>query len=225
MQERRRRLDAAHERTRRKGARAWIYWPVRLVLWPVLLVWFRLRRNGIEQIPTDGPVILAANHRSNVDPLVVSALVRRPVYFAAKEEMFTNRLVGRLLSAVGAFPVRRGRGDRQMIETALAVLRRGGCLVIFPEGTRSRGESLGRPKRGLGEIALDSGAAVVPVAVAGTDGEAATSLGRRRVRVSAGPPQRFSRPADPPPRLSQTVLDEIWAEVTSQWTALATPTQ
>lgn len=206
---------------RRRGVHPWVWWLLRAVLVPVLHVWLRLRKDGAAEIPREGAVIVASNHRSNLDPLVVAMLCRRPVNFAAKEEMFANRLVGRLLTAAGAFPVRRGRADREMLRTAHAVLERGGCLVIFPEGTRSRGTKLRRPKRGLGEIALDSGAPVVPVALCGTDPpEGRRRPRRRRVTVSACPAQRFTRPADPPPRLSQNVLDEVWSAVEQRWVAI-----
>ena len=157
-----------HARAREKGVNPLIYWLVRGVLQPFFHVYFRLSRIGREHIP-DGPVIFASNHRSFLDPFIIATIARRPLYYVAKKELFRRRFAGWLLNTLGAFPVRRGKGDADMIETAKAILDRGDAVLIFPEGTRIRPGALGRPRRGVGRLALETGAPVVPVAVIGTE--------------------------------------------------------
>ncbi len=131
------RLSPHHDRIRRRGVNRWVYWSFRLLAQPAIQLFFRLRRTGREHIP-DGPVILAANHRSFLDPFVIGTCLRRPIYFVAKKELFDNRLTGWFLNCLGAFPVRRGESDEDSVATALALLERGEAVVIFPEGTRHR---------------------------------------------------------------------------------------
>ena len=117
---------------------------MRAVLQPFFHLYFRLSRIGREHVP-DGPVIIASNHRSFLDPFVIATIARRPLYYVAKEELFTNRFTAWLLNYLGAFPVRRGEGDGDMVDTAKAILARGDAVLIFPEGTRIRPGALGRP--------------------------------------------------------------------------------
>jgi 1-acyl-sn-glycerol-3-phosphate acyltransferase len=104
-----------HKRARERGVQPIVYWLVRALFQPFFHVYFRLSRIGREHIPAEGPVILAANHRSFLDPFVIATLARRPLYYVAKRELFENRLQGWFLNALGAFPVDRGTGDRDMI--------------------------------------------------------------------------------------------------------------
>src|SRR5438270_10535885 len=110
--------DVLHRRAREKGANPLVYWLVRGFLQPFFHIYFRLRRIGREHIPAAGPVILAANHRSFLDPFVIATMARRPMYYVAKKELFMRRWQGWVLNALGAFPVDRGASDLQMIETA-----------------------------------------------------------------------------------------------------------
>src|SRR5215211_2039146 len=161
-------LEVYHERTRRRGVKPLVYWPVRWAVNAFFLVYFRLRRLGREHIP-DGGVVLASNHRSLLDPFAIGCCTSRPSYFVAKQELFRNPILGWLLNSLGAFPVRRGASDEDSMETALRLLERGDPVVIFPEGTRIRAGSLGKPKRGVGRLALQSGAPVVPIAITGSE--------------------------------------------------------
>lgn len=179
-------------------------------------------RLGRGRIPKTGPVIVAANHRSFLDPFVIGLLTRRKMYFVAKAELFHNRAVGWLLGALGVFPVRRGGSDRKMLVTALEILRRGDCLMIFPEGTRTRRPELSTPMRGFGKLALRSGAAVVPVTVAGTGSSERRRLGVHRILVSAGEPQRCADCAQTDGRPDQLLTERVWAEVERQWSMLLT---
>ena len=210
--------DALHTRARERGVNLFVYLIVRAVLQPFFHIYFRMARIGREHIPKEGPVIIAANHRSFLDPFVIGTMARRPMYYVAKEELFRNRWMGWILNALGAFPVKRGMGDEDSIATAKAILARGDIVLIFPEGTRTRPGALGKPKRGVGRLALETGAAVVPVAVIGTeDVRRGWRIRPRKVRIRAGRPLRFPRADHASPQLAGAVTDRIWPCVMLQW--------
>jgi glycerol-3-phosphate dehydrogenase (NAD(P)+) len=210
-------LEVYHERTRRRGVNSLLYWPVRLIVKTAVLVYFRVRRIGREHIPQGG-VILASNHRSFLDPFVIGCCVGRPVFFVAKRELFRNPLVGWFLNCMGAFPVRRGRSDEDSMKTALELLARGEAVVVFPEGTRILNGSLGRPKRGVGRLALQSGAPVVPVAVMGSErAREGWRIKPVKVHVRCGAPLRFPKVEKPSPRLAGAATGRIWPCVQLQW--------
>jgi glycerol-3-phosphate dehydrogenase (NAD(P)+) len=210
-------LELYHERTRRRGVNWLVYWPARWVLKTAVLIYFRLRRLGREHIP-EGGVILAANHRSFLDPFAIGCCVGRPIYFVAKRELFKNPLIGWFLNCMGAFPVRRGESDEESVATSLALLERGEAVVIFPEGTRIRTGSLQRPKRGVGRLALESGKPVVPIAVTGSErARDGWKIKPVKVHIRAGAPLTFPRVADPSPFLASEVTERIWPCVELQW--------
>jgi 1-acyl-sn-glycerol-3-phosphate acyltransferase len=148
----------------------------------------RLRVSGAEYVPLEGPLILAVTHKSETDPLFAGVAMGRPLRYMAKIELFRIWGLRQVVTALGAFPVDRGAGDRAALETSLRVLAEGGALLMFPEGTRHRGDEVHPFLPGVGMLAIRSGAPVVPVAVKGTE-----RLVRRwrhgppRVRVAAGP--------------------------------------
>ena len=204
--------------SRPRGVNPLVYWLSRAALQPVFLLYFRMRRFGGEHVPATGPVILAANHRSFLDPFVIGMVTRRPIHYVAKKELFSHPLSAWWLSALGAFPVERGSGDRAMFATALAILQDGGCVLMFPEGTRTRPGPLGRPRRGIGRLALESGAPVVPVAIVGTDAvRSGWRVRPHRVGVRAGPPLSFPHVPDASPQLTAAVTERIWPMVGLQW--------
>ncbi|MGO9750954.1 MAG: 1-acyl-sn-glycerol-3-phosphate acyltransferase [Solirubrobacteraceae bacterium] len=209
---------ALHDRARQKGANLVVYWLARAVLQPFFLAYFRMSRIGREHFPAKGPVIVAANHRSFLDPFVIGTMARRPMYYVAKVELFRHRLLAWLLNALGAFPIDRGSGDRDMVRTARKLLERGEIVLIFVEGTRVRPGALGKPRKGVGRLALETGAPVVPVAVIGTE---AVRRGWRirphKVRVRAGRPLRFPHAPDASPQLAAAVTARIWPCVMLQW--------
>jgi 1-acyl-sn-glycerol-3-phosphate acyltransferase len=152
---------------------------------PVLYGLYRLRAEGVENLPPEGGFVLAANHTSNFDPwpLGLPLWPRRYLRFMAKSELFSSPL-GPVIAAAGAFPVRRGEGDREAMETAIGLVRQGQPVVMFPEGTRRkkglRKRHVARPHTGAARIALEAGVPLVPAAIAGT--HRLSRLERLRVR-------------------------------------------
>jgi 1-acyl-sn-glycerol-3-phosphate acyltransferase len=210
--------SALHDRVRTKGVNPILYWLVRAVLQPFFHLYFRLSRIGREHIPAEGPVILAANHRSFLDPFIIATTLKRPMYYVAKKELFARPWQAWLLNALGAFPVDRGTGDRSMVDSAKAILDRGDAVLIFPEGTRVRPGSLGRSKRGVGRLALETGAPVVPVAIIGTESiRRGWRIRPHKVRVRVGRPLTFPQVHEASPQLAAAVTDRIWPCVMLQW--------
>ncbi len=207
-----------HERTRRRGVNTPVYWLVRAVLQPFLQVYFRLVRGGRHHIPAEGGVLLASNHRSFLDPFVIGCCLRRPIFFVAKQELFENRLIGWFLNCLGAFPIRRGESDEESVKTALALLERGDAIVIFPEGTRIRQGALKQPKRGVGRLALLSGAPVVPIAVHGSEHARRGWIFRPvKVKIRIGRPLTFPLVEEPSQSLATEVTARIWPCVELQY--------
>ncbi len=218
LPETRERLQQLRTHSREHGVNPLVYWPTRAVLLPLFLVYLRLQRHGAAHLPRSGPLLLAANHRSFLDPFVIGALTRRPVYYVAKRELFEKPLQARLLSALGAFPIDRGASDADALATARTLLCRGECVVIFPEGTRTRSGPLGAPRRGVGRLALETGAPVVPVAVTGTEAvRRGWRIRPRRVRLRCGAPLRFTPVTCPSPALAAAVTERIWECISLQW--------
>lgn len=211
-------LDGFRARSLDRGVNPVVYWVLRAILVPFFLVYLRMQRVGREHLPKQGPLLLAANHRSFLDPFVIGTLVRRPVYYMAKRELFEKPWQAWILNALGAFPVDRGSGDGQAMATARAILQRGDCVVLFPEGTRIRGGPLSDPRRGIGRLALETGAPVAPVAVIGTDGvRRGWRIRPRKVRLRVGRPLRYPTVERCSPALAGAVTDRIWACVSLQW--------
>lgn len=146
-----------------------LYSFVRALFRLVFSVFFRWRIVGSENIPASGGAIIAANHISNWDPPVIGTAIARPLHFMAKEELFGNAVLRRIITSLGAFPVRRGAADRNAIRTAITLLEEGKLLGLFPEGTRSKSGKLGEPEQGLAMIAIKTGVPVVPAAIIGTN--------------------------------------------------------
>jgi 1-acyl-sn-glycerol-3-phosphate acyltransferase len=147
----------------------WVYTLARLVLTPLCMVPYRTRCVDAPNVPPAGPVILAPNHSSSLDHFFCAVYLRRRVCFMAKSQLFKGPLSW-ILRHGGAFPVQRGRHDERAIATGLAILARGDVVVIYPEGGRSRSGQIGeRARAGVGRLALESGAPIVPVAIHGSE--------------------------------------------------------
>jgi glycerol-3-phosphate dehydrogenase (NAD(P)+) len=214
------RLLRYHEYTRRHGVNWVMYALVRGILQPICLVYLRLSRQGREHARVKGGLLVAANHRSFLDPFVIAFSLpwRRPMNYVAKIELFEKRWGGWLLSRLGAFPIRRGESDEEAMKTARMVLERGGTICIFPEGTRIRTGSLAAPKRGVGRLALETGAPVLPVAVLGTEHvRRGWRIRPRKVKIRAGRPMTFPQAEHPSPALAASVTARIWPNIELQW--------
>jgi 1-acyl-sn-glycerol-3-phosphate acyltransferase len=137
------------------------------VVKPLMRTWFLIRLEGHEHVPKEGPVILASNHRSNMDPVLLASAVKRPLSFMAKAELFVGPL-GWILRWIGQFPVRRGGIDREALRRVDAVLARGSMLGLFPEGTRGEGD-FAAVHPGLAYIVVRQRCPVLPVVISGTE--------------------------------------------------------
>jgi cytidylate kinase len=157
----------------------------------VLRLVFGLRVHRKSDVDYKENYVFASNHLSYADPPSVGATFPREVHFLAKSALFRNALFGRLIRAYNAIPIRRGVFDRDAMGRALDLLRSGGSLLIFPEGSRARGGRNARPKSGVGYLAVNSGVAVVPVFVSGTDRLLRCFLRRERLYVAHGRPIRL----------------------------------
>jgi 1-acyl-sn-glycerol-3-phosphate acyltransferase len=214
------RLQRYHDYTRRHSVNWPLYLLARVFMTPFFLVYFRLGRTGREHGRVSGGLIVAANHRSFLDPFAIGAALpwRRPMNYVAKVELFERRWQGWLLSRLGAFPIRRGESDELAMDTARLTVQRGGTVCIFPEGTRIRRGTLGTPKRGVGRLALQTGAPVLPTAVFGSEHvRTGWRIRPRQVRVRLGKAMTFPTVEEPSPPLAESVTARIWPNVLLQW--------
>lgn len=129
----------------------------------------RLRISGAENVPMHGPLLVVANHLSNADPPILIVAFPRPLFFMGKAELFRNPVLAWLVRKFGGFPVERGTADRAALRHALKVMEQGIALGIFPEGGRSKTGALRPGLPGVGLLALQSGAPVLPVGLTGTE--------------------------------------------------------
>jgi glycerol-3-phosphate dehydrogenase (NAD(P)+) len=214
------RLQSYHDHTRSHGVNPILYLLARIFMTPFFLVYFRYARTGREHARLKGGLIVAANHRSFLDPFAIGGALpwRRPMHYVAKVELFERRWQGWVLSRLGAFPIRRGESDEDAMETARLLVERGGAVCIFPEGTRTRSGALREPKRGVGRLALQTGAPVIPAAVIGTEGvRRGWRIRPRKIRVRLGRAMTFPRAMEPSPALATRVTARIWPNVELQW--------
>lgn len=213
-------FDRFHARVR-AGRPDWMYEIVRVLTAIYSWLFFRLRAHDSNKVPTQGPVIIAPNHFSFMDHFFSATGIRRRVQFMAKSQLFA-RPMQFVYTHGGVFPVRRGVRDEDAFITAHAILGRGGAIVMYCEGGRSRSGKLSeRPKRGIGKIALESGAAVVPTAIVGSSRVRNwKKLQFPKVTVQYGDPVRWERIDDPTIDQQQAVADEIFERIRTLYAEL-----
>ena len=209
-----------HERVR-KGPPDYMYKLVRIVLTPYLLFFYRARVIDTHKVPIEGPTIVVPNHFSFLDHFFVAAFLRREVNFMAKSQLFKPPLQF-VYTHGGVFPVLRGRRDEEAFKTARTVLERGGMIVMYIEGGRSRTGKLGDPKPGVGRLALETGATVVPTAIAGTAKVRNwKKLQFPKVTVQYGDPIRFDQVSDPTRDQSQAASEVVFAQIETLYYGLS----
>jgi 1-acyl-sn-glycerol-3-phosphate acyltransferase len=213
--------EEAHRLAREKGVSKPLYALVRGVVTPLFRLYFRMRVSGREHVPADGAAIVAPNHKSFWDSFFLGIGTKRHLRFMAKTELIEARY-GPLLVRLGAFPVRRGEADEDALETARTVLRQGGLLALFPEGTRIRDpDELGHPKRGAGRLALESGAPLVPAAVSGTEDLFAGPVPKpKKVQVAFAEPIPVSELTSSPEAAGDLVEELLWPKVEGEFKRL-----
>jgi 1-acyl-sn-glycerol-3-phosphate acyltransferase len=209
-----------HERTRSREPDL-VYEVVRVVttLWGYIA--FRARCIGTENVPSAGAVIIAPNHFSFMDHFLVGMFIRRRVRFMAKSQLFSGPMKW-IYTHGGVFPVRRGARDDEAFITAETVLARGGTIVMYPEAGRSRtGKLSDRARPGIGRLALESGAPVVPAAIFGSSKVRNWKrLQFPKVVVQYGEPLRFPVEAEASRERQQEVADEIFAHIKELYAGL-----
>ena len=214
-------FDQFHARVRAGEPDGKVYETVRGLMVLYSLTVFRARGYMTERVP-GGPLILAPNHASFMDHFFTGAFVRRRVQFMAKSQMFSGPIASYIYSHGGVFPVRRGLQDEDAFESAFAVLERGGTIGMYCEGGRSRnGRMADQAKRGIGRLALQTGAPVVPVAILGSHQVRNWKrLHFPRVTVAYGEPLRFDLDPDPTPERQQQAADHILDRIRELHSAL-----
>jgi 1-acyl-sn-glycerol-3-phosphate acyltransferase len=176
---------------------------------------FRMRVLGVEHVPREGGVVLASMHRSNFDTFLVGVPPRwRKLRPMAKIELYRNPAMAWVLRQAGAFPVRRGEGDREAIVTAIRILREGGTVAMYPEGTRNR-DGQARIHSGAARLALSTHAAFVPGALTGTDQVRLWPPRFPRFQVAYGPPIRLDDLRDLDTKTDADVATERWRDAVS----------
>lgn len=140
---------------------------VRALVYAYFKIFYKVNIVGTENIPTDDAFIVCANHTSNLDPPLLGACLPFKLSFMAKEELFKNKIFAKIITSLGAFPVRRGKGDLGALRSAVKILKSGSKLAIFPEGGRGNGEHLRKGKAGAALIAIKAEAPILPIGING----------------------------------------------------------
>ena len=197
------------------------YWLVKAVIGPVLRFFFRVRVEGLDNVPSSGPAILASNHVSFSDSVFLPLMLRRRITFVAKAEYFEDPKTAWFFRAVGQIPIKRegGSASQRALDSAREVLEGGGLFGIYPEGTRSPDGRLYKGHTGVARLALQCRVPVLAVAMIGT--REAQPIGQvmpnpfRKVTIKISSPLDFSRHADQAedPLVLRRVTDEIMFEL------------
>jgi 1-acyl-sn-glycerol-3-phosphate acyltransferase len=213
-------FDRFHTRARTREPN-WIYEFVRVVTSLYAYTLLRTRAISVEHVPGKGGVILAPNHFSFMDHFLMGCYLRRKVRFMAKSQLFKPPMEA-VYTRGGVFPVRRGARDEDVFITARAILARGGAITMYCEGGRSRtGKVAEQAKRGIGRLALESGAPIVPIAIHGSSRVRNWKrLQFPKVTVQYGTALRWQTVPDPSREQQQAVADEVLAQIRGLYAGL-----
>ena len=213
-------FDRFHKRSREREP-DWVYELVRVVTSLYAYTFLRVRAISTEKVPGSGPVILAPNHFSFMDHFLMGCYIRRKVRFMAKSQLF-KRPMQFIYTHGGVFPVRRGARDEETFITAENVLARGGAITMYCEGGRSRtGKLATEAKRGIGRLALETGAPIVPIAIHGSSRiRNWKRLQFPKVTVQYGEAMRWEPIENPTREQQQAVADQILVEIRALYAGL-----
>ncbi len=213
-------FDRFHERARTREP-DWAYELTRLLTSLYGYIFLRVRAISTEKVPGRGAVILAPNHFSFMDHFLMGCYIRRKVRFMAKSQLFKLPMQF-IYTHGGVFPVRRGARDEEVFITAETILNRGGAITMYCEGGRSRtGKVATEAKRGIGRLALETGAPVVPIAIHGSSRiRNWKRLQFPKVTVQYGDPLRWERIESPTREQQQAVADEILLAIRALYAGL-----
>ena len=188
------------------------YWFLQRFLRIFFRVLFKADIRGLEKVPADGKIILAANHVSNWDPPFLACFLERHVHYMAKQELFENKIFSAVIQNLHAFPVKRGESDMNAIKHALGVLKSDQCLGLFPEGTRSKTGEIQKAESGVSLIAAMSKAPIIPAAIIGTEKIFSKSEKFPTLHLIFGEPMKFEGKKNDKVALeafSQNLMNEI----------------
>jgi 1-acyl-sn-glycerol-3-phosphate acyltransferase len=191
-----------------------VYWLVRNLLFVFLKLWCRLTVDGRENLPASGPFILAPSHRSVIDTPVASGIHPRRMRFMGADKWWSNATFGRLLTALGGFPVTRGSADREALKRSIHVLAGGEPLVLFPEGERKSGPIVQPLFDGAVYVAMRAGVPIVPVGIGGSERvmpRGSRSIKPHRIHAVIGRP--IPVPAAATGRVSRAALHDITVQL------------
>ncbi|RMD45252.1 MAG: 1-acyl-sn-glycerol-3-phosphate acyltransferase [Aquificota bacterium] len=181
---------------------------------PFFVKLLRIKVSGVENIPLQGGCILAANHRSNLDPFVLNSISPRPIFFMAKEELFKIPVLGWIIRKAGAIPVKRNKRDIKALKLASEALKEGFCVGIFPEGHRARPKEFRKPQSGVGLLVFKNKVPVVPIRIEGTDdvfpvGSKFPKLFKYDIEVKIGKPIFIDNPQGNYQEIANIIMEHI----------------
>ena len=153
------------------------------IFWLVFILGYGAKVHHRDRVPKEGAFIVAPNHTSNFDPPLLGMAMNRPVYLMAKEELFRNPIFGKIITEMGAFPLRRGTVDKVAIRNAMSILKRGDLLGIFPQGTRAKEGTFEGFHDGMASLALRTGVPIIPVTIIGS-----SKMKRNGIHIIVGEP-------------------------------------
>lgn len=213
-------FDRFHERARTRQP-DWAYELTRVITSLYAYTLLRARAISVENVPGNGAVILAPNHFSFMDHFLMGCYIRRKIRFMAKSQLFKGPMQF-IYTHGGVFPVRRGARDEETFTTAETILANGGAVAMYCEGGRSRTGKVGeQAKRGIGRLALESGAPVVPIAIHGSSHiRNWKRLQFPKTTIQYGQPIRWEQVSDPTREQQQAVADQILEEIRGLYAGL-----